>query len=174
MHRTAKITVSVLLVAGVIASGLRYAALRATADSRFQGKASQRVFDPGRNASADLHLAQDQARLQHKNILVDVGGNWCPSCILLDRTLKEDANLQSLLTLNYILVHVNWSSDNRNNQALGAFPTPHGYPALYVTSPDGHLVRAENTEALEETTQQGTVYSRAALATFLTRYAPKT
>jgi thioredoxin-related protein len=63
--------------------------------------AADKLFDPGRNAAADLKSAEAQAQAQHKNILMDVGGNWCPWCLLLDRTLMENAQLHQDLEQNY-------------------------------------------------------------------------
>ncbi len=89
MERPVKILLTLLLIGGVVVAGLRYAALRSTADARFKGAAAARIFDPSRDALADLHSAEQKATVEHKNLLLDVGGNWCPFCILLDRTLKS-------------------------------------------------------------------------------------
>lgn len=143
-----------------------------TADSRFKGVASARVFDPARNAAFDIQWAQHQADIQHKNVLLDVGGNWCPSCILLDRTLRSNTRLHELMQRSYVLVHVNWSSDNQNEAVLGHYPKANGYPALYVLAPDGHLIHQQNTSEFEQPASQGTGYDETAIARFLGKYAP--
>lgn len=172
-RRTRLILTSGLAALLVLGGAVRYAALRATADSRFQGETGRRVFDPSRDASNDLKAAEQQARTQGKHILMDVGGNWCPSCLVLDGRFKADPLLRDLLAQNYILLHVNWSSENRNAQVLRPYPEPHGYPALYVLAADGRLIKAENTAELEDTIDPGKGYSRSALATFLGRYRVK-
>ncbi len=86
---------------------------------------------------------------------MDVGGNWCPSCIVLDRTLQSDPVLHTLLARNYVLLHVNWSSDNENKPLLSRYPQAHGYPALYVLSPTGQLVVAEDTSVFEQHPDHG-------------------
>ena len=64
-------------------------------------------------------MRQKRAQAEHKNILMDVGGNWCPWCILLDRMLKDDPELHALLEKNYVLLHVNFSQENENLDFLG-------------------------------------------------------
>ena len=67
-----------------------------------------------------------QARAEHKNILMDVGGNWCPWCILVDRTLHEDAELKALLEKNYVLLHVDFSQGHENTEFLKHYPKATG------------------------------------------------
>ena len=171
MNRSMKITLAVVVAGGAAAFAVRYAADRATADSRYSGSVTRRVFDPARDAQADLYRAEEQATTEHKNILVDVGGNWCPSCIALDQTLRNDSSLHALLQSEYVVLHVNWSSDNRNQRVLSQYPKPHGYPALYVLRPNGGLVKAENTDELSGSPEQGTAYSHDAITAFLKRYS---
>ncbi len=170
-RRNRLILIAVAAVA-TIALGLRYAARQSTADSRFHGDVAHRVFDPSRDALQDLQTAEQQARTQHKNILIDVGGNWCPSCIVLDRTLQSDPVLRTLLAQNYVLLHVNWSSDNENKPLLSRYPQAHGYPALYVLSPTGQLVVAEDTSVFEQHPDHGETYNHASLQAFFSRYGP--
>ncbi len=76
--------------------------------------AAEKPFDPTRDAAKDFRAAMAQAKSEHKNILMDVGGNWCPWCLVLDRTLAEDAGLHALLEKNYVVLHVNFSKENQN------------------------------------------------------------
>lgn len=172
MTRRRRLILIAVVTVAAIAMALRYAARRSTADSRFHGDIAHRVFDPSRDALKDLQTAEQQAQTQHKNILMDVGGNWCPSCIVLDRTLRSDAALQDLLARNYVLLHVNWSSDNENTPLLSKYPQAHGYPALYVLSPTGQLFVAEDTSVLEQRPDHGETYDHAKLEAFLSRYGP--
>lgn len=149
---------------------LRHASRLSTADARFHGIVSRRVFDPSRDALLDLHTAEQQAATQHKNILMDVGGNWCPSCIAFDSALRSDSGLQDLLSRNYILLHVNWSSDNENEPLLSRYPKAHGYPTLYVLSPTGQLLTSQDTGSFEQQVQNGDGYDHPRLAAFLSKY----
>ncbi len=170
--RTRLILIALLTAVAVFAA-LRYAARRSTADARYHGDLSRRVFDPSRNALADLDIARQQALAQHKNILMDVGGNWCPSCIVLDHALRSDTALQDLLSRNYILLHVNWSSENENKPLLSSYPRAHGYPMLYVLSSTGQLLVAQDTSGFEQAAPIGDGYDHLRLNRFLTKYSPQ-
>ncbi|MGA8939981.1 MAG: thioredoxin family protein [Acidobacteriaceae bacterium] len=135
--------------------------------------AADKPFDPTRDSNKDLHAAMQQARMEHKNILMDVGGNWCPWCILLDRTLNDDAELRALLEKNYVLLHVNFSRENENLDFLGPYPKAKGYPAWYVLSAKGKLLKAEDTSELEQTHKLDAGYNKATLKTFLMENAPR-
>ena len=135
--------------------------------------AADKVFDPTRDANKDLHAAMAEAQKEHKNILMDVGGNWCPWCILLDRMLNDDAELHALLEKNYVLLHVNFSRENENLDFLGPYPKAKGYPAWYVLSPKGKLLKAEDTSELEQTHKLDAGYNKDTLKKFLHENAPR-
>jgi thiol:disulfide interchange protein len=135
--------------------------------------AADKLFDPARDSARDLQAAEAQAQKEHKNILMDVGGNWCPWCILVDRTLTEDAELHALLEKNYVVLRVNFSQDNENVAFLSKYPKATGYPAWYVLSPTGKLLKAEDTSELEQTHKLGAGYNKDALKSFLVANSPK-
>jgi thioredoxin-related protein len=134
--------------------------------------AAEKVFDPNRDSAKDLAAAETQAAAQHKNILLDVGGNWCPWCILLDRTLHQDAQLTEALESNFVVVHVNWSEENQNQAFLSHYPPVDGYPFFFVLSPKGKLLRAQPTDPLEADHKIDSGYNKQAILEFLTRWAP--
>ena len=133
--------------------------------------AAEKLFDPTRDAAKDLEMAMGQAKAEDKNILLDVGGNWCPWCLVLDRTLASDAELHSLLDQKFIVVHVNFSKENQNKAFLHQYPKVKGYPAWYVLSADGKLLKAEDTSDLEATHKLDAGYNKVALRQFLTAQA---
>ena len=137
-------------------------------------RAAEKIFDPSRDPAKDLQAAINQAETEHKNILMDVGGNWCSWCMLLDRTLHEDAQLRGLLDKNYVVIHVNFSKDNENKDFLQKYPPPKGYPALYVLSSQGRLLKAEtDTSELEGDHKLSGGYNKDALKSFLEKNKPK-
>ena len=135
--------------------------------------AADKPFDPTRDSAKDLKAAMKQAEKEHKNIILDVGGNWCPWCIVLDRTLAGDAELHALIEKDYIVLHVNFSQENENKAFLASYPRAKGYPAWYVLSPEGKLLIAEDTSLLEQTHKLDAGYNRDTLKTFLNENAPK-
>lgn len=156
----------------MLAAVFRFLAREATSDTRYKGSAAHKIFDPSRDALHDLRGAELQAAAEHKNILLDVGGNWCPSCFRLEQTLDSNAQLHALLQKSFVVVHINWSSENRNASVLDQYPSAHGYPALYVLAPNGQLLKAEDTTELEAPTNQAAGYTISSVAAFLEHYSP--
>ena len=136
--------------------------------------AVEKPFDPGSDPAKDLQAAMQRAQAEHKNILMDVGGNWCEWCLVLEETLHGDAELSALLEKNYVVLHVNWSKQNENAKFLKRYPEPAGYPSWYVLSAQGKLLKAENdTSELEANHKIDQGYNKEALKRFLVKYAPK-
>ena len=137
-------------------------------------QAAEKVFDPKRDPAQDLRAAEAQAQAEHKNILLDVGGNWCPWCMVLDRTLADDADLHERLQAKYVVVRVNWSRENENAAFLSHYPKPKGYPSWYVLSAEGKLLKAENdTSELEQDHKIASGYNKERVMAFLEENGPK-
>ena len=50
-------------------------------------------FDPTRDAVKDLDAALVKARAENKRVLVEVGGEWCTWCHILDRFFAANPGL---------------------------------------------------------------------------------
>jgi thioredoxin-related protein len=127
----------------------------------------RQVFDPKRDPQRDLWAAMDAVKGTEKRILLDVGGEWCGWCHLLDRTISNDPALSSFLASRFVVVKVNFSPENRNQDFLSCFPEIAGYPHLFVLDRDGKLVCSQSTDVLES----GKGYDRALLMEFFRRWS---
>ena len=123
-------------------------------------------FDPQRDAAADVATAVAQAKAQGKRVLVDVGGEWCSWCHVMDRFFARDAQAARLRDARFVLVKVNYSPENRNQALLARWPKVAGYPHLFVLGPDGSLLHSQDTGELEA----GKDYDRAKMLAFLQRW----
>jgi thiol:disulfide interchange protein len=150
------------------------AAVAVTLAASTMAAPSPRPFDPTLDPVFQLRQARSAAMKQHKNLLLDIGGNWCVGCLILDRLLEHDPRVSRLLASNYVLVHVNVSPENINASFLSRFPKANGYPYLIVLGPDGStVIHTEGSLALQrgaKAAQQG--YDPAAIAQFLLRWKP--
>jgi hypothetical protein len=70
-------------------------------------------------------------------------------------------------------LHVNFSRENENLDFLGPYPKAKGYPAWYVLSPKGKLLKAEDTSELEQTHKLDAGYNKETLKTFLAENATR-
>jgi thioredoxin-related protein len=125
------------------------------------------LFDPSRDPQRDLWAAVDTAKAQHKRILLDVGGNWCGWCRLLDRSIADDKELSEFIATHFVVVRVNFSPDNTNTAFLSCFPEISGYPHFFVLHSDGTFLHSQSTDVLEA----GKGYDRRRLLQFLRRWS---
>jgi thioredoxin-related protein len=126
------------------------------------------AFDPSRDAAKDVADAAVLAKTQGKRVMVDVGGEWCSWCHLLDRFIARNADVNELVEKSYVWVKVNYSKENKNEAFLSRWPKIAGYPHLFVLDGDGKLVHSQDTSKLE----QGKDYDKAKVVAFLKRWAP--
>jgi thioredoxin-related protein len=141
-----------LLVA--IAAGVRAADLPAT-------------FDPARDGAADVAYALSLAKSQRKRVIVDVGGEWCSWCHVLDRFIAANDDVRNAIDAHYVWVKVNFSKENENRALLARWPKVAGYPHLFVLDTNGAVMLSQDTEALEG----GRTYDKARFLAFLARGA---
>ena len=123
-------------------------------------------FDPSRDAAADVRTAVDMARAQKKRVLVDVGGEWCIWCHILDKFVASHPEVKKLVDEHYVWVKVNWSPQNRNEALLAPWPKIKGYPHLFVLDEQGKLLHSQDTSALEA----GKDYDEQKMIAFLRQY----
>ena len=125
-------------------------------------------FDPARDAASDVAHAVALAKASGKRVIVDVGGEWCTWCHIMDRFIEANDDVRALIDANYVWVKVNVSKENRNEALLGRWPRIRGYPHLFVLDARGALVHSQNTSALEA----GKGYDKQRFLAMLRAWAP--
>jgi len=120
-------------------------------------------YDPARDAFSDGRAALQLARQTGRMVLIEVGGDWCSWCHVLDRFLNQHPSVREKLHDRFVVLKVNVDDSNDNAEFLAAFPPALGYPHLYVTRNDGSVVHSQDTA---EFLLQGK-YSRQRVLDFL-------
>ncbi len=126
-------------------------------------------FDPARDPAADLETAKVEAQRGGKRILLDVGGEWCSWCHLLDAFMDGDSEIRRFRDAHYVWMKVNFSEENENAEFLKQFPEIKAYPHLFVLDAQGKLLHSQFTGDLEK----GKGYDRAKFFRFLQDWAPE-
>jgi thiol:disulfide interchange protein len=126
-------------------------------------------FDPARSAAADIDAAIAEAKRTGKNVLIDVGGDWCIWCRRLDQFFADHKDVADFLHRNYVAVKVNYSKENRNEAVLSRYPKGAGYPHLFVLDATGALLHSQDTGKLEK----GKGHDPEKVLAFLKAWAPK-
>jgi thiol:disulfide interchange protein len=122
-------------------------------------------FDPSRDASRDVEAALQLARTTNRRVLVEVGGEWCVWCHIMDRFFTANPDVKTLRDARFVWLKVNYSKENSNEALLARWPKVAGYPHLYVIDTDGRVLHSQDTSALEA----GKTYDVAAFRKFLDR-----
>ena len=134
-----------------------------------QGKyVSVTEYDPKRNAAQDLRDAIREAQRTKKNILLEVGGQWCKWCHILDDYFAANPELLRLRDKNFVTVKINFSEENENQEVLAQYPPISGYPHLIFLDASGKLLITQDTGYLES----GKSYNRERMAVLLTNWGP--
>ena len=102
-------------------------------------------YDPTRDAFQDGRDAIKLAKETNRRILIEVGGDWCKWCHLLDRFLDKNPEVKKHLHQTFVVLKVNVSDENVNAKFLKVFPAPLGYPHMYVTEKNGKLLLSKDT-----------------------------
>ncbi len=126
-------------------------------------------FDPERDAKTDLETALRMARATRRRVLVEVGGEWCTWCHIMDRFFAANAEAKRVRDANFIWLKLNFSKENPNQALLSRWPKITGYPHLYVLDADGRLLHSQDTSVLEA----GREYDPVAFRAFLLEWSPR-
>jgi thiol:disulfide interchange protein len=125
-------------------------------------------YDEARDPAVDLTDTVERAQAEGKRILLEVGGVWCGWCKLLDGFIHDHPAVSGKLKAGFLIMKVNWSRDNPNEEFLGQYPTIRGYPHIFVLEKDGAFLHSQNTGDLEE----GRSYNEEVLLAFLDEWMP--
>jgi len=131
-------------------------------------------YDPGADAWGELEHAAATARAEDRLVLAVVGGNWCRWCRALDRLMREDHAVRAAIDARFVVVHVNSSKENRNQEVLERLRRPDklGFPVLVVLSPDLEVLRQQSTEGFETGDPGNPGHDPAKLAAFFSSWIP--
>jgi thioredoxin 1 len=127
------------------------------------------IYPPPEQAAADLAAALKQAAAEHRRVLLDFGGNWCPDCHVLDTYFHDTAN-KPILDANYVLVHINIGHEDRNLDMANRYQIPlkKGVPALAVLNSKGELLYSQKGGEFEAMRRMDS----SAVTKFLNQWKP--
>lgn len=123
-------------------------------------------YDPLRNPQKDLDSAIVKATSENKFILLEVGGEWCSWCHRLEEFFQNDNELKEALHNIFVVVKVNYSKENKNEEFLDKFPKVPGFPHIFILDRTGKLIKSQDTADFEE----GKGYSKEKILQFINAY----
>lgn len=132
----------------------------------------QKPYNEKEAADVKINELLIQAKAENKNIMIQVGGNWCVWCLRLNDFIQKTDELKSLVDNNYIYYHLNWSPKNKNEKFFAKYDNPgekQGYPIFMVLNKKGKLIHVQETGSLEE----GKGYSQEKVKAFFEAWKAK-
>ena len=106
-------------------------------------------YDEKADANAAVDAAFARAQASNKRVLIDLGGNWCPDCIVLANFL-ELPEIKAFVSKHYEVVAVDVGRFDKNLQVPARFGFTDrlkGVPTILVSRVDGTLVNKDNVFA---------------------------
>lgn len=130
-----------------------------------EAKVAKKIYNPEANAREDISKAVKKAGDEGKHVFIQVGGNWCPWCLLFHAYINETEEVKNYMDENYVFVLLNYSTENKNKELLAQYNNPGrlGYPVFLIVDGNGHLIHTQDSGLLEE----GKGYDQRKVMTFL-------
>ncbi len=138
----------------------------------------KKVYDEEINPIEQIDDAIAQAKSTGKHVVCQVGGNWCPWCLLFADFISKDSTISQLIEENFIYIHVNYNPRQTTDaakaqqsrmmlQRLGN-PSRFGYPVFVILDEKGKVIHIQDSSFLEE----GKGYNRDKVIRFFKNWTP--
>ncbi len=136
-NRPQWILIASVIFAAISAAQFKRVPLQAPAQPNPQ------LYRTDANATQDIRRALATAGKQHKNVLLDFGGNWCIDCHVLENAFHQP-RIAPLLNSNYIVVHVDVGKYDKNLDLAKKYHVnlEKGVPSLAVLDAMGKVLYA--------------------------------
>jgi len=129
-----------------------------------------KLYNPAADAKADIQATITQADKEGKNVLLQIGGNWCSWCYKFNDTVTGNDTLKTALENNFVSYHLNYSPENRNEDVLASlgYPQRFGFPVFVILDGKGNRLHTQNSEYLEK----GNDHSPKKVLEFFNHWSP--
>lgn len=139
----------------------------------------KKVYDEKANPLQLIDKALAQAKTEGKFVVCQVGGNWCPWCLLFADFITNDSTISKLVDDNFVYVHANYNpskaGDASKVQQAEALmnrlhnPARFGFPVFVVLNEAGEVLHIQDSSFLEE----GKGYNEEKVIRFFKNWTPK-
>lgn len=129
----------------------------------------QPIYDPQADAKALIAAAIERARLEHKHVLIEWGGNWCGWCYKLHDVFTRNETVLPIVQQEFEFLLVDSNSNDELMRSYGGRDRHYSYPHLTILDATGQVLTNQNTEPLEE----GPQHDPVKVADFLKKWSPE-
>ncbi len=129
-----------------------------------------KLYKPDEDAEMKLSEVVTRAGKEGKHIFVQIGGNWCIWCARFNDLATTNKSVDSVINKNYVVYHLNYSKENKNEKLLARFSYPQrfGFPVFLILNDKGELIHTQNSAYLEA----GKGYDVKTVVSFLSDWSP--
>ena len=137
----------------------------------------KQVYDENINPLQQIDQAVSTAQSEGKFVLCQVGGNWCPWCLIFADFADKDSIISQAIGENFVYIHVNYNprkiESSKAEQAKALMkrignPARFGFPVFVVLDGEGKVLHIQDSSFLEE----GKGYSQQRTLRFLKNWSP--
>lgn len=110
-------------------------------------------YNEEEDAFAKINTLVKKAKKENKNIILQVGGNWCIWCLRFDNFVKTTPELKEIVDKNFIYYHLNFSPKNKNEKVFAKYGDDGkklGYPYFIILDKNGKKIHIQESGSLEE------------------------
>ncbi|KGK00471.1 thioredoxin family protein [Thalassotalea sp. ND16A] len=132
-----------------------------------------KIYDEQRDPFKDAAAAITLAKQTNRNVLIEIGGNWCTWCHKIDAFLAKNPDVYQQLHANFVLLKVSVSDSNENSDFMKSLPPVLGYPHMYVATGKGKMILSKDTAEFLNSGDRAGTYSRTAWLEFIALWAAK-
>ena len=136
-------------------------------------------YNENQDARADIKKAISQAQKEHKNVMMQFGGNWCPWCMRFHALVTTYPKLDSLMKANYVYVLINVPSAKdkaKRDYSLFAeyqYPNRFGFPVFVILDGSGKRLNTVDSDGFEYPNPKVPGYDTLKVERFLKMWSVK-
>ncbi len=134
-------------------------------------------YNENQDVRADLKKAISLAQKENKQVLIQMGGNWCPWCLRFHALVNGVPALDSMMKKNYIymLLNVPKEKDKRDFALFQEFRYPNrfGYPVFVILDKTGKQIHTQDSDAFEHPNPEVKGYDTTKVERFLSMWTRK-
>ena len=141
--------------------------------------ALKRVYNEDVNPIAQIDEALVKAKSEGKFVVCQVGGNWCPWCLLFADFIENNDTISKVIADNFVYIHVNYNprkseGQERMEQAAALMKRLNncgrfGFPVFVILDEEGTVVHIQDSSYLEE----GRGYNQEKVLRFFNNWTPQ-
>lgn len=129
------------------------AKIEAKKKSEEEKAALPKPYNETEDAAKKIAELVKKAKKEHKNVMIQAGGNWCIWCLRFNNFVQTTPELMKLVDDNYVYYHLNYSPKNKNEKIFAQYGNPgdkYGYPVFIVLDEHGKQIHTQDSAVLEE------------------------